>query len=105
MKKPKFTGPKKNHSAIFLGEPRRKFQWARMRIIYSNGFINWIDECTWDYPRTCHEFSGHKDTPCYWTPDRRITKRNAAAFYRSMRKYDYFNYRETIFLGYVKDTE
>lgn len=105
MKKPKFTGIKKNHSAMWIGVPTSKSEFKdlhlnRVRILTSNGKWGW----TTPY-RAYEELYYHMpwiSSPC-WTWD--IEHKKIANQIKSMNSYDKFNKRETIFLGYVKDVE
>lgn len=94
MKPPKYTGPKKNHSAIWIGEygyvSGVVYSDERIRILTSLG--QWI----WAYSR---DDKWDRSTPCWYGSYTHLSA------IRRMQHYDGSNLRKTIFLGYVKDTE
>lgn len=100
MKKPKFKGIKKGYAAIFLGEPVKRRSglrtFPRMRILYSSGDWTWIYIDSTD-PHFLNE--DNYCAPC-WNSFKSKHNRNSI---KALQRYDKNTYKETIFLGYVKE--
>lgn len=98
MKQPVYKGPKKNHSSIWLGEDDNKFNPdSRFRIVTSVGKWSWYSQQEVDDIFEGKEFPGR---PCWLDLD--VSQKENI---KRMKAYDERIGLETIFLGYVKDTE
>lgn len=103
MKKPKWTGPKKNHSAIWIGESREfdveQDYLERFRILTSNG--KWFWHSADNSGRILNNDRVFYSEPCWL-----IEEENLEFNLKNMRMFDDIRLgNKTIFIGYVRDTE
>lgn len=99
MNKPKFTGPKKNHTAMWVvvwTDQAKDYNGmiTRIRKLDSRGKWRWdfIEEDTWD-----------RCSPC-WLKREVYGKDGWRMELARMKRYDR-GVRKAIFIGYVRDSE
>lgn len=95
-KEPVYTGPRKGYCAVFLGEG----YYPRIRFIYSNNTAEYTFENTGNIKRILNGEPTGNSYPCWHDP-----ARDWQDNYTRLKDYDNRCNNETIFLGYVKDTE
>ncbi len=98
---PKFTGIKKNHSAIFIADSKSEESHLdnRFRILTSQGDWKYFYSSRGREMTIKQALKWYRRTPCW----RNYYDDDVAQLW-NMNDYD-GNIRETYFLGYVKDTE
>lgn len=98
IKTPIYRGPKKNHSEVWLGERTFLGQKSeRLRIRTSRGQWSWYDSI---FSSEILDDIMTGMEPC-WESSSRSHKENL----KHMANFDQQFGRESIFLGYVRDTE
>lgn len=96
MKPPKFTGHRKGKAELWLGEPLKAYEgYPRIRCRFPNG--QWVWHWADNFERLWKEMRGGSDYEPCWIRDKRFY---AFRLVDRMRRYDYQNCHETIFLGY-----
>lgn len=98
-KAPKFTGMKKNHAAVFIGQCPKTHKWSRIRIIHSQPVKVVGGYSIYEYIHKTDAID-YKLCPC-WAKDYFSVNENI----KRLKEYDVSIGLETVFLGYVRDEE